>query len=196
MLTLVQNLLDVARLEEGKLNLNRESFSPKEWMEGIIATYQPVAEAGKKRITLTVEENLPALKADRALLSRVMNNLLSNALRHTPIGTGEVIITLNHRAEQLSVEVRDNGQGIPLEYQTRIFEKFVQVERKRAHLRTGTGLGLTFCKMVVDAHGGRIYVQSVPNEGSAFTFLIPVVAPPQPAESETDKASDTPVLSA
>ena len=178
MLILVQNLLDVAKLEEGKLPLNKESFAPLAWADEVLGSFRPVAEAAKKKLELIVTEDLPPVEGDRSLLSRVLGNLLSNALRHTPFGTGAVIVSIARRQQQLAVEVRDNGQGIPPEYQTRIFEKFVQVERKRAHLRTGTGLGLTFCKMVVEAHGGRIYVQSVPNEGSTFTFLLPLAAAP------------------
>jgi signal transduction histidine kinase len=191
MLNLVQNLLDVARMEEGKLLLNREAFSVAEWAEEVLTTYRPIAEAGKKVLTLSVEENIPPLEADRSLLARVLGNLLSNALRHTPLGTGVVHIALKRRGDQLNVEVRDNGQGIPPEYLNRIFEKFVQIERRRAHLRTGTGLGLTFCKMVVDAHGGRIYVQSVASEGSTFTFLIPLAT----AVPAADKAPESAVLS-
>lgn len=171
---LIQNLLDVAKLEEGKLPLNKESFDPVRWAEDTLHNFQPVAEAGKKKLHFSASEDIPQITADRSLLSRVLGNLLSNALRHTPLGTGEVFVTLDLRNDQLGVEVRDNGQGIPQEYQTRIFEKFVQVERKRAHLRTGTGLGLTFCKMAVEAHGGRIFVYSAPEEGSTFTFLLPL----------------------
>jgi signal transduction histidine kinase len=188
LLMLIQNLLDVAKMEEGKLVLNKQTFSLQEWADEIINSFKPVAEAGKKQLHLDVWENLPPVEADRSLLGRVLGNLLANALRHTPLGTGRVVVTLSRRTEQVCIEVRDNGQGIPQEYQTRIFEKFVQVERKRAHLRTGTGLGLTFCKMVVEAHGGRIFVHSVPEEGSTFTFLLPVNTVPLPAESPSDPA--------
>ncbi len=171
---LIQNLLDVAKLEEGKLPLNKEVFDPVQWAEHTVNNFQPIAEAGKKKLHFSVAEGISPIEADRSLLSRVLGNLMSNALRHTPLGTGEVFVSLDIRNDQLAVEVRDNGQGIPQEYQTRIFEKFVQVERKRAHLRTGTGLGLTFCKMAVEAHGGRIFVYSAPEEGSTFTFLLPL----------------------
>jgi signal transduction histidine kinase len=173
LLTLIQNLLDVAKLEEGRLVLNKETFIPAAWAEEVLSAFRPVAAAGKKKISLSVSGDVPPVVGDRALLSRVLSNLVSNALRHTPLTIGEVVVALVPRKDQLSVEVRDNGQGIPQEYQTRIFEKFVQVERRRAHLRTGTGLGLTFCKMVVEAHGGRIFVNSVPDQGSTFIFLLP-----------------------
>ncbi|OGR91232.1 MAG: hypothetical protein A2992_03455 [Elusimicrobia bacterium RIFCSPLOWO2_01_FULL_59_12] len=187
MFMLIQNLLDVARLEEGKLSLNKESFDPRAWAEESVLSFQPVADAGKKKLHFSAREDLPSVEGDRALLGRVLGNLLSNALRHTPLGSGEVFVTLSRRGDQLAVEVRDNGQGIPQEYQTRIFEKFVQVERKRAHLRTGTGLGLTFCKMAVEAHGGRIFVYSAPEEGSTFTFLLPLTAG-EPAPSSSTAA--------
>ncbi len=182
MLMLVQNLLDVAKLEEGKLPMTKEPFEPVKWAEEVTGSFKPVVEAGKKTLQLTHGDNLPAIEGDRVLLGRVLGNLVSNALRHTPLGTGEVAVTLVLRNGQLAVDVRDNGQGIPHEDQARIFEKFVQVERKtsatarHAHVRTGTGLGLTFCKLVVEAHGGRIFVNSAAGEGSTFTFLLPVAA--------------------
>jgi signal transduction histidine kinase len=183
----------VARMEEGKLPLNRENFSPGDWVEESVNSFQPMAEAGRKKLKLSAPDSLPLANGDRDLLSRVLGNLLSNALRHSPLGTGEVNVTLSLKHDQLSVEVDDNGPGIPVEFQARIFEKFVQIERQRAHLRTGSGLGLTFCKMVVEAHGGRIFVQSVANEGSTFTFLIPIGSPAETGPQEAPRAA---VLSA
>jgi signal transduction histidine kinase len=103
----------------------------------------------------------------------VLNNLITNAINHTTSGA---TITLRARktGDSVEVSVSDTGVGIPPEYREKIFEKFVQVERKQARLRTGAGLGLTFCKMVVETHGGKIRVESELNKGSAFIFTIPV----------------------
>jgi signal transduction histidine kinase len=181
MLMLVQNLLDVAKLEEGKMPMNLQRFSPATWAHDVLQSFQAIADAAKKQLHLEVADLLPEIEGDRDLLSRVLRNLLANAIRHSPLNTGEVWVNVSKRDAQLAVEVRDNGSGIPPEYQARIFEKFVQVEGKRAQVRTGTGLGLTFCKMVIEAHGGRIYVESVPEQGSTFTFLLPLPAPTQEA---------------
>ena len=177
MLMLIQNLLDVARLEEGKLKLHRELFNPVDWARSIVSNFQPLAEAAKKRLTLTLARELSAVEGDTALLGRVLGNLISNALRHTAAGSGEVVVTLYHDGNQLAVEVRDNGEGIPKAEQERIFEMFVQGDHHKSSLGSGTGLGLTFCKMVVEAHGGHITVFSQPKEGSAFTFRLPIREP-------------------
>ncbi len=182
MLMLVQNLLDVAKLEEGKLPMNKEPFAPLKWAEEVVGSFKAVAEAGRKSLQLVVSPDVPTVEGDAILLGRVLRNLIANALRHTPMNTGEVVVSIEVRNHQWAVDVRDNGQGIPREDQERIFEKFVQVERRRSHVRTGTGLGLTFCKLVVEAHQGRIFVQSVPEDGSTFTFMIPLPVSVSPKE--------------
>ena len=177
MLMLIQNLLDVAKMEEGKLKLQRELMSPSDWARSIAGNFQPLAEAAKKKLTLSFTKDLSPVDGDAALLGRVLGNLISNALRHTPAASGEVAVSLYRDGSQLAVEVRDNGEGIPAEEQQRIFEKFVQGETQEATLRSGTGLGLTFCKMVVEAHGGHITLFSQPKEGSVFTFRLPMTEP-------------------
>jgi signal transduction histidine kinase len=98
--------------------------------------------------------------------------LVTNALHHT-VSNGKIVLGLRKVDNSLEVRVSDNGVGIPEEYKDKIFEKFVQVQRKQARLRTGVGLGLTFCKMAVESHGGNIKVESESNQGSAFVFTLP-----------------------
>jgi len=98
--------------------------------------------------------------------------LLSNAIKHTPLG-GTITLAARRQGDGVQVSVADNGIGIPLEYQQRIFEKFAQAQLLGRE-RRGTGLGLTFCKMAVEAHGGRIWVESQVGEGSTFLFTLPV----------------------
>lgn len=176
MLMLIQNLLDVARMEEGKLKLHPEPFSPRDWATSIISNFRPLAESAGKKLLLHMGEDLVPVEGDAALLGRVLGNLISNALRYVPRVLGEVVVTLYRDASQLVIEVRDNGDGIPAEEQTHIFDKFVQGENQKARVRTGTGLGLTYCKMVVEAHGGHITVFSQPKDGSVFTFRLPLTA--------------------
>ncbi len=182
MLMLIQNLLDVSRLEEGKLKLHKEMFIPGDWAESVLHAFKALADGGKKSLKLTRTPNLPPIEGDIALLGRVLGNLISNALRHVPPAGGEVVVTLYRDGNQLAVQVRDNGEGIPEEEQKRIFEKFVQVEGRKMAPRTGTGLGLAFCKMVVEAHDGRITVFSQPSEGSQFTFYLPLSISAKPQE--------------
>ena len=178
MLMLIHNLLDVAKMEEGKLTLRPEPFTPGDWAKSVIANFQPLAEAAKKKLGLEVAYGIAAVKGDVPLLSRVLGNFISNALRHTRPGSGEVTVSLYQDGEQLAVEVRDNGEGIPEEDQARIFERFVQGQGQKTNLRSGTGLGLTFCKMIVEAHGGLITLFSQPKEGSVFTFRLPSLNTP------------------
>ncbi len=188
MLMLIENLLDVAKMEEGKLKLHRELWSPADWAASIVANFRPLAEAAKKNLTLSLAKDLVPVEGDQALLGRVLGNLISNALRHTPAASGEVAISLYRDGNQFAVEVRDNGEGIPAEEQERIFDKFVQGETQNAALRSGTGLGLTFCKMVVEAHGGHITVFSQPKEGSVFTFRLPLKEPSEAPAKALSKA--------
>jgi cell cycle sensor histidine kinase DivJ len=173
MLMLIQNLLDVAKMEEGKLSLQPEPFAPADWAKSVVANFQPLAEAAKKTLTYEAAYGLRALQGDVPLLSRVLGNLISNALRHIPAVSGEVAVSLYQDGDQLAVEVRDNGEGIPESEQKSIFERFVQGAGQKASLRSGTGLGLTFCKMIVEAHGGQITLFSQPKEGSVFTVRLP-----------------------
>jgi signal transduction histidine kinase len=187
---LIENLLDVAKMEEGKLALHRELFNPTDWAKSVISNFKPLAEAAKKKLVLTLARDLAPIEGDAALLGRVLGNLISNALRYTAPGSGEVIVTLYRDGPQLAVEVRDNGEGIPEAEQERIFEKFVQGENRRESLGGSVGLGLTFCKMVVEAHGGRITLYSQPKSGSVFTFRLslkePASSPAKIAVPSTD----------
>ena len=180
MLLLIQNLLDVAKMEEGKLKLHKERFPPRGWAENVLSGFQPLADAAQKRLRLSIGPDLGPVEGDIALLSRVLANLISNALRHIRPVTGEVEVSLYADGHYLAVQVRDNGDGIAEEDQKHIFEKFTQGHDESASTRsarTGVGLGLTFCKMMVEAHGGRIAVFSQPNEGSLFTLHLPMQAP-------------------
>lgn len=185
MLTLIENLLDVARMEDGKLALHKEPFSPGDWARGVLAGFEPLAASGQKQLRLVVAKEIAPVEGDEALLARVLGNLVSNALRHTAPGTGEVVVTLYREGPYLAVQVRDNGEGIPPEDQQRIFEKFVQ-GNKRMPARPGAGLGLTFCKMAIEAHAGRITLHSHPQEGTLFTFHLPL--------SEADRQASEPLF--
>lgn len=173
MLAMIQNLLDVAKMEEGKLDLKKEKFDLARLIEERIQQYGPLAAKENKQLSADVESGLPKIEAERHLIERVLNNLVSNALNHT---ASDGKIEVGARALEGFVEVRvsDNGAGIPPEYIDKIFEKFVQVRRREASLRTGAGLGLTFCRMVVETHGGKIRVESKLNRGSSFIFTLPV----------------------
>jgi len=173
MLEMIQNLLDVAKMEEGKLELKKEEFDITLLVHERLQQFETLVKNEQKSLTLNIADNVPKVSAEKHLIERVLNNLISNAVHHTSMG-GSIIISVAKIEGFVEVRVSDNGAGVPPEYIDKIFEKFVQVERRKAQLRTGAGLGLTFCRMVIETHGGLIRVESELNKGSSFIFTLPV----------------------
>lgn len=181
---MIQNLLDVAKMEEGKLELVREATPIPQILDECAEDFRVQAERESKSIRKDYHPDLPAALVDASLIKRVITNLVSNAIRHTS-SNGTITLRARRAGSWLEVVVQDDGEGIPQEYLDKIFSKFVQAERKRAHLRTGTGLGLTFCKMTIELHSGKISVESEMGKGSAFKFTLPlseVASAPQKEE--------------
>jgi len=174
---MIQDLLDISRMEEGKLNLNLETVSVSDLVAAVISEIESSARSEDKEVVADVEDDLPGMEADRNLLYRILSNLMINAVKHTGRG-GTITVRSRLQEGGFQFQVQDTGQGIPPEYIEKIFEKFAQVESKQ---RAGTGLGLTFCKMAVEAHGGNIDVVSVEGEGSTFSLFFPQEPRPDPA---------------
>jgi len=170
--TMIGNLLDINKMEEGKIKLRYEDFDLSDIAKEVIDQMQVVARGDDKSISLEASENAPKVSADRDLIKRVIANLINNAIKYTPPKGSIYLKILYNKDENNSyVHIRDTGDGIPKEYLDKIFDKFVQVESKKA--KSGRGLGLTFCKMTLEAHGGRIWVESEPGKGSLFIFTLP-----------------------
>ena len=168
---MIRNLLDISRMEEGRLALKSEPVRLEEIVQVCVEEIVQASEG--QDVTVQVAPDLPLVNGDRDLLSRVVMNLLSNAMRYTPTG-GEIHAEADRSSEGgIQVSVSDTGYGIAEEFQEKIFEKFWQVEAKEAGERVGSGLGLAFCRMAVEAHGGRIWVESEVGRGSTFCFTIP-----------------------
>ena len=157
-------------MEEGQLNLNLENFNMIEILDTVAKEYEHPANAEDKEIVVVVPPDLPPVSGDRNLLYRTLSNLLINAIKHTS-RRGTITLRGILDNNEIRVQVEDSGQGIPEEYLESIFEKFGQVENRQ---RSGTGLGLTFCKMAVESHGGRIWVESEEGKGSHFIFTLPL----------------------
>jgi signal transduction histidine kinase len=189
LLQLITGLLDVSRMDSGPLRLAREPLRVGELVSGILAAMAPLAR--RKRVDLRLESpaDTPRVDGDREKLRQVLFNLIGNAIKFTPEG-GRVAVTLAlgplARDEELvaaavgvlgmRVRVADSGIGIAPEKQVRIFEPFFQVDSSSTREYGGTGLGLTLVKSYVEAHGGRVWVESELGRGSAFTVTLPVVA--------------------
>jgi len=181
LLQMINDLLDISKMEEGSLKLEYWDVSIDALMQRCCQQVQQLASQKQLTLQMEIDPTLPALWADGEKLQRTMVNLLGNAIKFTPEG-GAVTINAgrsdgsNGVAEAL-VSVTDTGEGIPRDAFERIFEKFGQVESRRASTsRISTGLGLTFCKMIAEAHGGRIWVESELGKGSTFSFTIPLVS--------------------
>ncbi|MFH1189367.1 MAG: ATP-binding protein [Candidatus Omnitrophota bacterium] len=169
---MIGNLLDINKMEEGKIKLRYEKFDLNAAAGEVVAQMQVIARADEKTLSLDAFKDMPGLSADKGLITRVIANLINNAVKYTPVkGSVRVETAYNSGEKSFYVRVRDTGEGIPKEYLDKIFDKFVQVETKTA--RKGRGLGLAFCRMTVEAHGGKIWVESEPGKGSVFTFTLP-----------------------
>jgi two-component system, sensor histidine kinase and response regulator len=170
LMRLIMNLLDIAKSEEGRLSPTRVNVD----LEALVSDVFEASSAAAKARSITLERKLDAARwsADGDLLRRVLENLLDNALRHAP---EDSTVRLASTAEegQLSLRITDQGRGVPAEMRDRIFDPFVQVESKdRSTSRSGRGLGLAFCRLAVEAHGGRIWVEDA-NPGAVFCVSLP-----------------------
>ncbi len=190
LIAMCNSLLDVSRLEAGKMPVQRECCDLDSITEKAVRAAQNQPDAHE--ITFVVE-GLSGLvvDADEGLLRRILTNLLSNALRYTAPGGRITVGIAKTDAAGVRIEVRDTGSGIPPEHQGRIFDKFGQVENCASrNLRHSAGLGLTFCKLAVEAHGGVIGVQSEVGKGSRFWFTLPDHLDQDPALSNLDNGRD------
>jgi signal transduction histidine kinase len=168
-LNMINDLLDVERLEAGALTLHKTLTDTVKLLHQQTNDSKILASTNKQKLAFTCDSKVPQIRVDRGLLSRVFTNLLSNALKFTP-ERGKVEVNISREENQLAITVADSGPGVPLHERERIFEKFAQVEGSE---RRGAGLGLTFCKMVVEAHGGTLTVEESDLGGALFRLTLP-----------------------
>jgi signal transduction histidine kinase len=171
LLNMVDSLLDIGRLEAGQELTDLRPVSIKALIQSAVDRLALYAQ--RKRMHLNIEwpDALPVVLADGEMLERVMVNLIDNAIKFTPAG-GAVHVSVEVETDLLCVRVRDSGPGILLEHQQRIFDKFARVRDPEG--LGGVGLGLAFCRLAIEAHGGRIWVESSGEQGSTFIFTLPL----------------------
>jgi NtrC-family two-component system sensor histidine kinase KinB len=169
LMQLINDLLNFSRYQSGLQKLTLGPCSIDGLLQRTRDRYNSAASAQGTELTIELEEGLPRLHADEAQLERVLDNLMDNALRHTP-SNGHIRLQARRHAERVIISVEDNGEGIAYGQQGRIFEPFVQVGRKKG----GAGLGLALCKEIVQLHGGRMGVYSRPGQGTQFYMTLPV----------------------
>jgi NtrC-family two-component system sensor histidine kinase KinB len=174
MLNLINQLLDMTRFEAGQLELNQSSWPISELLQTRAKAFAVQSEANEINIIVEPADTLPAVYADANFIGRVLDNLIDNALKFTESG-GTISLLAQPNGANVLVQVQDTGEGIPEEDLASIFDKYAQVKGKKSQEdRQGTGLGLTFCKLVVEAHNGRIWVDSQVGVGSTFSFTLPI----------------------
>ena len=168
LLGMINDLLDVEKLESGSAQLQYDEVTAASLVADAVAQVAFLAEEVRTMLVTEVAADLLPFSGDEKKLSRTLVNLLGNAIKFT--GAGTVTVSAHQDSDAIRFSVHDTGQGIPAESFGRIFEKFGQLDSRRV----GTGLGLAFCKLAVEAHGGRIMVESTIGSGSTFSFTIPV----------------------
>lgn len=173
---LIDDLLDLSRIESGRMKMVFASVEPKSLIKRSIAIIENQAKARSISLKTNIPDNLPKILADETRLSQVLINLLDNAVKYTPEG-GSVTITGFINKNLLQIDVADTGIGIPKKDLPRLFERFYRVDKARSREMGGTGLGLSIVKHIVQAHGGEVFVKSIPGQGSTFSFSVPICDP-------------------
>ena len=195
MVEMIDTLLDIHRFDAGKMVLAIRPEEPSSLIQRTVLRFRSAARRAGLELTTVVDEDLPEVAVDRNKVTRVLNNLLSNAFKFTPEG-GKVVVRVGAAEIQelreripaelykptelpdsgsfLEVSVADSGIGIPADALVTIFDRFVQAKSRRAGKTKGTGLGLAFCRKVMDAHHGYIWAESVEGKGSSFYLLFPL----------------------
>ncbi|MGD8583994.1 MAG: ATP-binding protein [Chloroflexota bacterium] len=175
---LVDELRALSLAESGQLPLDKRPLNLGQVASNMQAAFDPLAEAEGIHLELTVAPDLPEVQADEARLQQVLGNLLSNALRHAGRGGAEPEVHLSVSSPDLAkvvrVSVSDNGPGLSPEAQQHVFDRFWRADAGRSRDRGGSGLGLAISRGIILAHGGQIWVESVPGQGATFTFELPV----------------------
>jgi len=177
LLNLINSLLDISRMETGQMPLRFVPVDMAEVIHDVVGMFSTIAAEDRIAFTVEVPSGLPLVRADEDKVRRVLFNLIDNALKFTPPG-GQVTVwaELSPEEDVVVCAVQDTGPGIPPAYQERIFEKFYQIQGQESRRGRGSGLGLAFCKLVVEAHGGHIWVESDGQHGSTFHFTLPVIS--------------------
>jgi signal transduction histidine kinase len=171
LVALVNDLLDISRIESGRLELVMEPLALTEILDSEIESVRGLADEKHVEILLDIEEGLPKVKADSHRLGQIISNLLSNAIKYSR-DRSAVKITANQMGKNVLVKVIDSGIGISPEERSKLFQRFYRSDDSSVQSQRGTGLGLVITRYLVEMHGGRIWVESEKGQGSTFSFTI------------------------
>jgi signal transduction histidine kinase len=176
LLGLINDILDLSKIEAGQLELVLSDYSLKDTIDSVVSTVEPLAAEKSLDLKTEVDADLPATLGDEQRITQVLLNLVGNAIKFTD--SGEVSVAVSKTDSTFTVAVSDTGAGISEDDQRQIFEEFRQADNSSTREKGGTGLGLAIAKRIIEMHGGRIWVESALGEGATFLFTLPVRAEP------------------
>lgn len=168
---MVKSLLDIERLEEGRAIVARRSTKLHNLVSDALELVYPLAREAEQLLVLDLDANLPVVSVDADMILRVLTNLIENAIKHTPTG-GKITVSAGITADVIRISVTDTGPGVPLHFHEEIFDKYFRI--KYVNAPNGVGLGLAFCRLAVEAHGGAISVANGTSGGAVFSFTLPI----------------------
>jgi PAS domain S-box-containing protein len=187
---LINDLLDVSRMESGRFNIEKQTVSIKDVVHSAVQELDSLAHDSGITIVEDMSATLPETEADEKRVKQVMVNLLGNALKFSDSG-GEIAVRADVKHDEILVQVSDSGIGIPAEALPHLFERFYQVDGSTTRSSGGSGLGLFISAQIVEAHGGRIWAESKLGEGSTFSFTLPLSSTDQQGGRSNEKESVT-----
>jgi signal transduction histidine kinase len=173
LLALINDILDITRIEAGRMPLNLTSFRVEELIHEVMSELEPIVKRTSLDVKVRAADDLPSLKSDRQKVKQILLNLLSNALKFTTEGTVTIGAAYDGTQKLLVISVRDTGIGIPPDAQVKVFEDFRQLDSSPARGYGGTGLGLSICRRLAHMLGGTIELESKLGKGSTFTVRVP-----------------------
>ncbi|MDZ4769349.1 MAG: ATP-binding protein [Chloroflexota bacterium] len=191
LIRMVKSLLDIDRLEAGRAVLHRKTTTFASLFSDLVASVKPLADENDQTLTTVLTDDVPEIVVDHDMILRVIINLVENAIKHTPPG-GRITVSASERNGEMMIGVRDTGPGIPAAYRQEVFDKYFRIRHTDSttleemkigvpnadtpdvSTRGGVGLGLAFCRLAVEAHGGRIWVEDAPGGGAVFAFSLPL----------------------
>jgi signal transduction histidine kinase len=177
LLNLINDVLDLTKIEAGRLELNREPVDLRAALLGVLPVVKPRAQDKRIRISTFLPTDLPPVLADPGKLNQVLLNLITNGIKYTH-ENGSVSVEARTSGELVEIWVNDTGIGIAKEDQQKVFQRFTQIDSSATRSQGGTGLGLAIVRELVEMHGGSIRVQSKLGKGSSFVFTMPISSKP------------------
>jgi signal transduction histidine kinase len=173
---IAHDLRTLSQSDSGELLISREAVEPASLLNKVSEVFRLQAEQKGIGLAVKVDEGLPVLSADEGRLMQVLENLVANAIRHTPTG-GQIALGVSEvkKSHALLFTVTDNGEGIPAEELPLIFERFHRVDKSRHADSNQSGLGLAIARAIVEAHGGKIWAESTPGKGTTISFELPLI---------------------